>query len=109
MANRYGNGRLATYASNDLTTLQLLCLEENLMLLKCNPNLNTHGGRETAIEVDEVMQWIFESDLRDDHPYSYASCCKAAGVDPEELRDMLGQVLDKLARRPPATRRKRAH
>lgn len=104
MANRYGNGRLATYASNDLTTLQLLCLEENLMLLKCNPNAESGAtGREQV----EVLDWIFESDLHDDHPFSYVSCCKAAGVDAEELRDMLRRVLDKLAEKGPPTRKKR--
>ena len=48
----------------------------------------SRGGRK-AKPNQEAREWIF-SELNDDaNPFSFNNCCKATGLDPDELRENL--------------------
>lgn len=49
----------------------------------------SRGGRPFR-ESRSAFQWLlYDEPLDDGYPFSYRNCCKAAGVDPDELREQL--------------------
>lgn len=49
----------------------------------------SRGGKPFR-ESRQALQWLmYDSPLDEGYPFSYRNCCKAAGVDPDELREQL--------------------
>ena len=50
----------------------------------------SRGGKPYAASKN-AFEWLLVDDPFDDecYPFSYRNCCKAAGVDPDELREQL--------------------
>jgi len=48
----------------------------------------SRGGRK-AKPNQEAKEWIFSEHNDDANPFSFNNCCKATGLDPDELRENL--------------------
>lgn len=88
------------WTNDGIARLMGVLLEESLAAL---------AARGNAKQKQEILDWVFEADcfqrlpgqwrarFTNTVPFSFAFCCKLAGMDPDVIRDFLRQRISALA------------
>lgn len=94
------NDEVLNWTNDGIARLMGVLLEESLSAL---------AARGNAKQKEEILDWVFEADyfqklpgqwrarFTNTVPFSFAFCCKLAGMDPDVIRDFLRQRISALA------------
>lgn len=77
-----------------LTDEDIPFLRENLLIESVKSAFGASRGGQKRKPSDEAWDWIISEDR--DQPFSFAQCCFACGVDPENMLDWLQYYKRKL-------------
>lgn len=74
----------------EMSEVDYLRLADGLLEATIREAFGASRGGKPYRESKEAYQWLMYDDPLDEgYPFSYRNCCKAAGVDPDELREQL--------------------
>lgn len=83
---------------NDINEAEYLRLADGLLESTIREAFGESRGGKPFRESRQALNWLLYDDPLDEgYPFSYRNCCKAAGVDPDELRDQLVMMKHRLS------------
>ncbi len=82
----------------DINEAEYLRLADGLLESTIREAFGESRGGKPFRESRQALNWLLYDDPLDEvYPFSYRNCCKAAGVDPDELRDQLVMMKHRLS------------
>lgn len=94
-----GNRRFAEpEVLKDINEAEYLRLADGLLESTIREAFGESRGGKPFRESRLALNWLlYDNPLDEGYPFSYRNCCKAAGVDPDELRDQLVMMKHRLS------------
>lgn len=81
----------------DMSVAEYLRLADGLLEATIREAFGESRGGKPYRPSRSAFQWLlYDEPLDDGYPFSYRNCCKAAGVDPDELREQLVHLKHRL-------------
>lgn len=81
----------------EITEADYLRIADGLLESTIQEAFGLSRGGKPYEESRLAFEWLlYDNPFDEDYPFSYRNCCKAAGVDPDELRERLTMLKQRL-------------